>query len=95
MFARVQTVHQPAEKLDELSRIAAAQLPGAHSLPGFAGFYYLVDRDHAKALVISLWDTEENLRQLEAHAKVRERVEAEAGIKSPPTDVFEVAVSAI
>lgn len=94
MFARVQTVHQPAEKLDELSRIAAEQLPGAHSLPGFEGFYYLVDRDHAKALVISLWDTAENLRQLEAHAAVREQVEAEAGIKSPPTEVFEVAVSA-
>jgi heme-degrading monooxygenase HmoA len=95
MFARVQTVRQPAEKLDELSRIAEQQLPDAHRLPGFKGFYYLVDRQHAKALVISLWDAEENLRQLEAHAAVRKQVEDQAGVKSPPTEVFEVAVTAV
>lgn len=94
MFARVQTVNQPAVKLDELAAIAAKQMPSAHDLPGFAGFYYLVDRDAQKALVISLWDTEEHLRQLDAHGAVREQVEAEARIKSPPTEIFEVAVSA-
>ena len=93
MFARVQTVNHPAEKLDELARIAAKQLPGAHDLPGFAGFYYLVDRANEKSLVISLWDTEENLRQLDAHAEVRERVEKEGGIKSPPTEIFEVVLA--
>ena len=93
MFARVQTVHQPAEKLDELAAIATKQMPSAHALPGFAGFYYLVDRGAGEALVISLWDTEEHLRQLDAHARVREQVESEAGMKSPPTRIFEVAVT--
>jgi heme-degrading monooxygenase HmoA len=94
MFARVQTVHQPAEKLDALAEIAARQLPDAHDLAGFKGLYYLVDRDNGKALVISLWEREEHLRQLEAHAKVRDEVEAKAGIKSPPSEIFRVAVTA-
>jgi heme-degrading monooxygenase HmoA len=92
VFARVQTVHQKIEKLDELTRIARAQLPAARDLPGFSAFYYLLDRDNEKALVISLWETEEDLRQMEAHAALRERTEAAAGITSPPTEVFEVAL---
>ncbi len=95
MFARVQTVHQPPEKLDELTKIAREQLPAAHELPGFRDFYYLVDRDNGKALVISLWETEEDLRQVEANAApIRERIEAEAGLKSPPSEIFEVTLQA-
>jgi len=93
MFARVQTIHQSADKLDELSRIAAQQLPGAQGLPGFNGFYYLVDRSAGKALVVSLWHSEENLRQLEAKSSVREQVEAETGMKSPTAEIFEVALA--
>jgi heme-degrading monooxygenase HmoA len=94
MFARVQTVEEPAAKLDELTKVAGEQLPAAHELPGFRGFYYLIDRDNEKALVISLWETEEDLRQVEAHAAMRERTEAETGIESPPAELFEVALQA-
>jgi heme-degrading monooxygenase HmoA len=95
MFARVQTVHQPAEKLDELMKLAREQLPTAHELPGFEGFYYLVDRDNGKALVISLWETEEDLRQLEANnAAMRERVKDEARLESPESEIYEVAIQA-
>ena len=94
MFARVQTVHQPAEKLDEMTKVARAQLPAAHELPGFRGFYYLIDRDNGKAMVISLWETEEDLRRVEANAASRERTAAEAGIVSPPSEIFEVTLQA-
>ncbi len=94
MFARVQTVHQPAEKLDEMTEVARKQLPTAHELPGFKGFYYLINRDNAKALVISLWETEEHVRQIEANAALRERTTAETGIKSPPSEIFEVTLQA-
>ena len=95
MFARVQTVHQPAEKLDELAKLAREQLPTAHELPGFGGFYYLIDRDNGKALVISLWKTEEDLRRLEAtNASMREHITAEARIESPESEIFEVALQA-
>ena len=93
MFARVQTLHEPAAKLDELAAIGSRQLPSAGNMPGFKGFYYLIDRQNDKAIIISLWEAAENLRQLEAQAAVREKVEAEAGITSPPSEIFEVAVS--
>ncbi|NNC12983.1 hypothetical protein HII28_14000 [Planctomonas sp. JC2975] len=93
MFARVQTVHQPAEKLDALAKLAHEQLAAAPELHGFRDFYYLVDRDNGKALVISFWDTEEDVRRLEAdNASVREQVKAEARLESPVSEVFEVAV---
>jgi heme-degrading monooxygenase HmoA len=93
MFARVQTVHEPAERLDALAGLAREQLAAAPELPGFQGFYYLVDRDNGKALVISLWETEADLRQLEDNnAAVREQVKAEAGLDSPVSEMFEVAV---
>lgn len=97
MFARVQTVHQSAEKLDELTEVGREQLPAAHDLPGFAGFYYLIDRANGKALVISLWETEQDLRRLDAHAThaaARERTEAEAGVRMPPSETFEVSLQA-
>ena len=95
MFARVQTVHQPAEKLDALSGLAREQLASAPDLSGFQGFYYLVDRDSGKALVISFWETEADVRRLEANnALVREQVKAEARLESPLSEIFEVAVKA-
>lgn len=94
MFARVQTVHQPAEKLDALTELAREQLAAAPELSGFQGFYYLVDRDNGKALVISFWETEADLRQLENNnGSVREQVKAEARLESPLSEIFEVAVT--
>jgi heme-degrading monooxygenase HmoA len=94
VFARVQTLHHPAEKLDELTEAGREQLPTAHELPGFKGFYFLIDRDNEKALVISLWESEEDLRQLEANTALRERTAERAGITPPSSEVFEVALQA-
>jgi heme-degrading monooxygenase HmoA len=94
MFARVQTVHQPAEKLEMLATLAREQLAAAPDLPGFRDFYYLIDRENGKALVISFWDTEADLRRLEANnAAIRERVKTEARLESPESELFEVAFS--
>jgi heme-degrading monooxygenase HmoA len=93
MFARVQTVHQPAEKLDELTKLAREQLETVPDPPGYRGFYYLIDRNNGKALVISFWETEEDLRQLEAdNAAMREHIKAEAALESPLAETFEVAL---
>jgi hypothetical protein len=56
MFAPVQTFHQPAEKLDELTTLTRDQLAAAPP-PGLSGFYFLIDRENEKALLISLWET--------------------------------------
>ena len=95
MFARVQTFHQPAEKLDAMAELAREQLPAAHALRGFSGFYCLIDRDNGKALVITLWDTEEDLRHLEANNEsMREHLKAEVRLESPVAETFEVALQA-
>ncbi|MFI1095384.1 antibiotic biosynthesis monooxygenase family protein [Streptomyces sp. NPDC020917] len=92
MFARVQTFHQPAEKLDALAALVQEQLAAAQP-PGLKGFQYLIDRDNGKALLISFWDSEEDLRQLEANnAATRERVKEEAGVEAPTAEVFEVTL---
>jgi len=39
MFARVQTLHEPAAKLDELAAIGSRQLPSAGNMPGSKAFY--------------------------------------------------------
>lgn len=95
MFARLQTVHQPADKLDQLTELAREQLPGARELEGFRGFYYLVDRDSGKALVLSLWDSQEDIRRLEAgNESMREHVRREARLESPASEIYEVALQA-
>jgi heme-degrading monooxygenase HmoA len=94
MFARVQTVHQPADRLDALAKLAGEQLAAAPELPGFRDLYYLVDRENGKALVITLWETEADLRRLEENnAALREQVKAEARIDSPAAEIFEVAAT--
>ncbi|MDI5964989.1 hypothetical protein [Streptantibioticus silvisoli] len=95
MFARVQTFHQAAEKLDELATLVRDQLAVAQPL-GYQGFQYLIDRENGKALLISFWDTEENLRRLEAdNASTREHVKSAAGVESPTAEVFEVTLQAL
>lgn len=94
VFARVQTLHQPADKLEGVTEAGREQLPALRELSGFEGCYYLIDRDNEKALVISLWETEDDLRQFEANTAHRERTAAQVGIKPPPGETFEVALQA-
>ena len=45
--------------------------------------------------MISLWETEACVRQLEAnYASMREHIKAEARLESPLTEIFEVALEA-
>ncbi|WP_170323518.1 antibiotic biosynthesis monooxygenase [Cryptosporangium phraense] len=95
MIARVQTFHHSAEKLDELTELTRQQVAAARSIPGLNGYYLLVDRDNGKAVLLSLWSSEEDLRRLEAtNASTRERVEAEVGVQPPAAEIFEVALRA-
>jgi heme-degrading monooxygenase HmoA len=88
-------VHQPADRLIQLAELAREQLPGARELEGFSGFYYLIDRENGKALVLSLWENEEDVRRLEANnAAMREHVKLQARLESPAAEIFEVALQA-
>ena len=95
MFARLQTLNQPAEKLDSLVTLAREQFEAAPQLQGFRGFYYLIDRDNGKGLVMTLWETEDDIRRVEANnATVREQLKSEARLESPQSEIFEVAFQA-
>lgn len=95
MFARLQTFHQSAEKLDELADVVREQIAVTPQPPGFRGFNFLVDRENGKALLISFWESEEDVRRLEANnAAMREHVKAETGVESPMAEIFEVALQA-
>ena len=61
MFARVITAQAGAEGFDGTIRLAEQQLPGARQLPGFKGYYLLTDAQTGKLIVISLWETREQM----------------------------------
>ena len=61
MFARVITAQAGAEGFDGAIRLAEQQLPGARQMPGFKGYYLLTDAETGKLVIISLWETREQM----------------------------------
>jgi heme-degrading monooxygenase HmoA len=94
VFARIQTLHQPADKLAEVAEAGRQQLPALRELSGFKGCYCLIDRKEEKALLISLWESEEDVRRFEASTVDRRRSAAQVGVEPPPSEIFEVALEA-
>ncbi|WP_375493244.1 antibiotic biosynthesis monooxygenase family protein [uncultured Jatrophihabitans sp.] len=61
MFARVITTQVGNEGFDDLIRSADQELPAARQRPGFAGYYLLTDDSTGMVVVISLWQTREDM----------------------------------
>ena len=68
MFARVITAQARAEGFDGTIRLFEQQLPGARQQPGFRGFYLLTDAETGKLVIISLWETREQMDAVTAGA---------------------------
>jgi heme-degrading monooxygenase HmoA len=68
MFARVITAQSGTEGVDGAIRLAEQQLPGARQMPGFNGYYLLTDAETGKLIIISLWETREQLDAVTAGA---------------------------
>ena len=69
-------------------------VPRLREIPGFAGYYALVDRARGKSLALTLWESEEAMRLSEARlAELRDELIGRMGLP-PPTaaDEYEVAV---
>jgi heme-degrading monooxygenase HmoA len=73
MFARVITAQAGAEGFDGTIRLAEQQLPGARQMPGFKGYYLLTDAETGKLVIISLWETREQMGAVAAGAGLRGR----------------------
>jgi heme-degrading monooxygenase HmoA len=61
MFAGVITARAGTEGFDGAVRLAGQQLPGARQQPGFKGYYLLTDPETGKLVIISRWETREQL----------------------------------
>jgi heme-degrading monooxygenase HmoA len=90
MFARVITVQEGAQGFDGLLGLAREQLPAASQQPGFKGFYVLTSTETGEAMVISLWETREQMP-----AGIRDQGHLLAtGVTPPHLETYEITVHA-
>ncbi|HVT69152.1 MAG TPA: antibiotic biosynthesis monooxygenase [Trebonia sp.] len=97
MFARVITGEAGADGFDGVTGLARQQLPGASQQPGFKGYYLLTDAGTGKFMVISLWETREQMAAVAAGAGtsgIRDEGVPAAGLTSLNLETYEVAVQA-
>jgi heme-degrading monooxygenase HmoA len=91
MFTRVISAQTAPDGFDSVVRFAQEQLPGFQALPGFQGFYLLTDRETGDLMTISLWDTREDVEQVEARAaQLRSEAVESTGIPQPPARIYQV-----
>ena len=97
MFAQVNSVQTTTDKLADLVKFCEEQLPAfREAASGFKGLYLLADRQSGKVMTISLWDSDDDLRQNnEARgAQVRKEASSATGIAPTPVDIYEVVLQA-
>jgi heme-degrading monooxygenase HmoA len=70
MHARVSKLEGPPEQVNELGRIVAEWVaPSLTQMNGFRGILALADRQSGKVEVVTLWESEEAMRQSEEEAE--------------------------
>ena len=95
MFARVITAQAGAEGFDDTVRLVEQQLPGARQQPGFKGYYLLTDAESGKLVLISLWDTREQMDAVTAGAGpsgIRDQHNPATGLTAMHLETYEVAI---
>jgi heme-degrading monooxygenase HmoA len=93
MFARVITAQAEAEGFDGTIRLLEQQLPGARHLPGFEGYYLLTDAETGKVVVISLWETREQMDAVTTGAGpsgIRDQDNPATGLTDMHLETYEV-----
>jgi heme-degrading monooxygenase HmoA len=93
MFARVITGQAGAEGFDGVVRLAEQQLPGARQQPGFTGYYVLTDAETGKVIVISLWETREQMDAVTAGSGatgIRDEGVSATGLTGLQLETYEV-----
>lgn len=94
MFARVSTLQGPPDQIDEGIRSVQEQvIPAARQMSGFKGMLALADRSKGKMVGITLWDSEDALRQSEEAAnQLRSGAAGAGGGEIVSVERFEVVV---
>jgi heme-degrading monooxygenase HmoA len=95
-FAYVVTRQGLPERVDAAIERASRALPTVKGMKGFRGGHHLVDRGTGRSLVVSLWDTEEDVRAVRAGLnQEKEQISQAAGGTEPAkVEIYEVTVQA-
>jgi hypothetical protein len=95
MHARVMQSDLPAERIDSFVTAMRDQvIPRARKLPGFLGGYWLVDREHGKAIGVTLYKDAASLKaSSEGADRIREEVSRNLGLPLPSFSEYEVVAS--
>ena len=93
MFARVTTAQAGPQGPAGFIGLAREQLPAASQQPGFKGFYLLTNGETGKVIVISLWETREQLDAVTAAAGpsgIRDQHNPATGLTALHLETYEV-----
>ena len=92
MFARVSTLQGPADKIDEgIEAVNEQILPAAKQMRGFKGMLALADRATGKMVGITLWESEDALKESEEAAnRLRAESSSAGGADIVSVERFEV-----
>jgi heme-degrading monooxygenase HmoA len=95
LFARMTTIHSPAERMDEgIEKVKDQVLARMKEIPGFKGIIGLVDRNANTGVTLSLWEDEQAMQQGEEEG-ARLRDEAAKAMKAetePMVNRYEVVL---
>jgi heme-degrading monooxygenase HmoA len=96
VFAWVSTYTGTSDEIDEAIRqVRENVLPSVEQLDGYKGAYFLVDRQSGKSLSVTLWESEEAMRDSEEAANsLRSEVAEALGTQMVGVERYEVAVAA-
>ena len=89
MFARVITAQAGPQGFDGFIGLAREQLPGASQQPGFIGFNLLTSAETGKLMVISLWETREQMP-----VGIRDQALPVTWLTPPQLETYELTVHA-
>jgi quinol monooxygenase YgiN len=95
MYARIVTVHAHPDKLDEVIAIFRDSIvPAAKQQKGFVGIRLFTDRATGKGVVVSRWQSKEDLEAGEASGYYQEQVAkiAQYLTQPPVRETFEISV---
>ena len=92
MWARVTRFEGSPDRVEDGIRLIQEQtIPQARQLPGFQGGYWCVDRQSGKGMAVTLWESEDALRQSEAQAEqIRSQAGEAVGASDMQVEAYEV-----
>jgi heme-degrading monooxygenase HmoA len=95
VHARVSKLESPPEQVNELGRIVAEWVtPSLTQMEGFRGILALADRQSGKVELVTIWESEEAMRQSEEVAdQLRGETARAAGGGVAGVEMYEVVLS--